>query len=162
MLITLLRDFLLHAFYPYPQQRSSCYAVCPWYGHHLQELEASIKMERKYNILNKKVYAIFRYKNTSARTQRLCKSSFSALTTSINSYRSFFFFLKLLKWCHMQCNFIFPKNTSEMVKLTWKIVWYGWSMAIFFTRETKADCKWIIQIRNKIPNFIENWTLQEL
>lgn len=41
MKITLLRGFLLQAFYPYQPRKSFYYAVCPWYGHHLPELKAS-------------------------------------------------------------------------------------------------------------------------
>lgn len=40
-MLTLVRDSLLQAFYPYLPQMSSYCAACPWYGHHLPMLEAS-------------------------------------------------------------------------------------------------------------------------
>lgn len=47
---------------------------------------------------------------------------------------------------------------------TWKTVWYGWSIAIFFRRETRANCKAHSIIIGQQKIFlvitIENWTVK--
>lgn len=52
MMITLLKDSLQQAFYQYQQQMSFYFAVYPWCGHHLPELEAG-HQKKTENILDK-------------------------------------------------------------------------------------------------------------
>lgn len=119
---THLEGFLLQAFCPYQPQMNFYFAVCPWYGHRLPEPEAN----RKYIM---KIFSSDTLKNWQEKEFHI-----------ENEYWQNNVGLCFSSIINVVSQILLLARYQIKVLLTWNIVWYGWSMAIFFTRETNAIC----------------------